>query len=51
MVHLADDLRAAILDGDLEVARIAHDAIGRLLGSEKDRLAAVSEFQNAAASG
>jgi hypothetical protein len=48
LLHLADDLRASIVDGDLEAARIAHEAIGRLLGSEQTRLASVAELPNAA---
>jgi hypothetical protein len=48
LLHLADDLRASIVDGDLEAARIAHEAIGRLLGSEQTRLATVSELPTAA---
>jgi hypothetical protein len=50
LAHLADDLRAAVLDGDLEAARIAHEAIGRLLGSEPAPLATVSELPKTASS-
>lgn len=34
LAHLAEDLRAAVLAGDVEAARVAHEAIGRLLGGE-----------------
>jgi hypothetical protein len=51
-VHLADDLRASIIDDELEAARIARNVIGRLLGGEQTRLAAVAEFfSTASASG
>jgi hypothetical protein len=32
LVHLAEDLKAAIEMRDLETAQVAHEAIGRLLG-------------------
>jgi hypothetical protein len=32
LAQLAEDLRAAALATDMEAARVAHDAIGRLLG-------------------
>jgi hypothetical protein len=51
LLHLADDLREAIVEGDLEAARVAHDTIGRLLGTEQARLAVVTELPNAAANG
>ena len=35
LAHCAGDLAAAIREGDLEAARIAHQAIGRLLGTEE----------------
>jgi hypothetical protein len=34
LAHLAEDLKAAVLAGDVEAARVAHGAIGRLLGGE-----------------
>ncbi|WP_437523421.1 hypothetical protein WME79_34050 [Sorangium sp. So ce726] len=33
LVQLGEGLRAAIVAGDVEAARVAHDAIGRLLGA------------------
>lgn len=30
--HLTADMRAALAAGDLQAARVAHDALGRLLG-------------------
>ncbi|WP_201770564.1 hypothetical protein [Sorangium cellulosum] len=32
LVQLGEGLRAAIVAGDVETARVAHEAIGRLLG-------------------
>ncbi|HTN84190.1 MAG TPA: hypothetical protein VL242_10905 [Sorangium sp.] len=31
--QLAEGMRAALAEGDLEAARIAHETIGRLLGA------------------
>jgi hypothetical protein len=31
-VRLAEDMRAAVVAGDVEAACVAHEAIGRLLG-------------------
>ncbi|XYH94666.1 hypothetical protein ACMHYB_43600 [Sorangium sp. So ce1128] len=32
LVQLGEGLRAAIVAGDVETARVAHEAIGKLLG-------------------
>ena len=34
LAHLSADMTAALVAGDLEAAKIAHDAIGKLLGPE-----------------
>ncbi len=39
LIHLAEGLRAAIAAGDIEAARVTHDAIGRILGSSTTQLA------------
>jgi hypothetical protein len=44
LVHLAEDLREAIVAGDIEAARVAHEAIGRLLGSDATQLAPVVDL-------
>lgn len=41
LTHLAEGLLASIEAGDLEAARIAHDSIGRLLGSAETTFAPV----------
>jgi hypothetical protein len=33
LVHLTEDMRAALAAGDVEAALLAHDVIGRLLGA------------------
>jgi len=38
LVHLAEALGAAIAAGDIEAARVTHDAIGRLLGSSSTQI-------------
>lgn len=35
LAHLSADMGAALAAGDTEAARVAHDAIGRLLGAER----------------
>ncbi|NUQ72077.1 MAG: hypothetical protein HUU21_00660 [Polyangiaceae bacterium] len=49
LVHLAEDLKAAIEAGDLEAARVAHEAIGRLLGSTAAKNATVVDLATARA--
>jgi len=40
LIHLVDDLRAAIAADDIEAARVTHEFIGRLLGSSATQVAA-----------
>jgi len=41
LIHLAEDLRAAIAAGDIEAARVTQEFIGRLLGSSTTQLAPI----------
>ena len=44
LIHLAEDLRAAIVVGDIESARVTHEFIGRILGSPTTQLAPVTSI-------
>ena len=44
LIHLAEDLRVAIVAGDIEAACVTHDAMGRLLGCSTTQLAPVTNL-------